>query len=209
MSNKNIMTTIGARNFAKEQREENDFYATDPIAIDKLEKSIHVPKYIWECSCGQGHLSERLKIYGHKVFSSDLYNRGYGCSGIDFLSVKNIKDVVDFEIYEPNDFCILTNPPFKCATEFVLHAFEIMPVGSFLFLFLKTTFLEGKKRHEHIFSKIRPRYVLQFIERVDTAKNGDFIGLKNSGGSAVSYAWFVWQKLSNENFEYDTIIDWI
>ena len=29
MSNKNIMTTIGARNFAKEQREENDFYATD------------------------------------------------------------------------------------------------------------------------------------------------------------------------------------
>lgn len=202
------MTTIGASNFALKPREENDFYATDPIAIDKLEAAIYIPKYVWECSCGQGHLSEQLKKYGHQVFSSDLYNRGYGISGIDFLKVNNPSDVIDFKLPNGKDFCILTNPPFKYATEFVTHALEIIPTGGYLMLFLKTTFLEGKRRYEKIFSKTPPRFVLQFSERCDTARNGDFMGLKNSGGSAVAYAWFIWQKYDKE-VKYDTIIDWI
>ena len=107
-----------------------------------------------------------------------------------------------------NDFCILTNPPFKFATEFVLHALELLPIGSFLMLFLKTTFLEGKRRFEYFFSKYPPRYVLQFSERCDTARNADFEGLRKTGGSAVAYAWFVWQNLDDYQ-DVDTIIDWI
>lgn len=47
--------------------------------------------------------------------------------------------------------------------------------------------------------------VLVFSERVLCAKNGDFEGMKQGGGSAVAYAWFVWQKGYNGN----TTIEWI
>ena len=45
--------------------------------------------YVWECACGEGHLSEVLKSHGYKVRSSDIINRGYpGTEILDFLKVK-------------------------------------------------------------------------------------------------------------------------
>lgn len=46
--------------------------------------------------------------------------------------------------------------------------------------------------------------VLQFIDRILCAKNGDFVQAKKDG-SAVSYAWFLWCK----NYKGKTIVDWI
>lgn len=59
---------------------------------------------IWECSAGQGHLSERLTELGYEVRSTDLIDRGYGEGGIDFLQTTEMWD---------GD--ILTNPPYKYA----------------------------------------------------------------------------------------------
>ena len=56
-----IYKILGATNHSKEEREQHDFYATDPIAIDKLLKVENPSKFIYECACGQGHLSDRLK----------------------------------------------------------------------------------------------------------------------------------------------------
>lgn len=36
MKKTNVFTTIGARNYALEDREENDFYATEPKAVELL-----------------------------------------------------------------------------------------------------------------------------------------------------------------------------
>lgn len=47
--------------------------------------------------------------------------------------------------------------------------------------------------------------VLQCIERVYCAKNGDFEYMRKYVGNAVSYAWFVWEK----GYKGPTIIDWI
>lgn len=123
MSNKNIMTTIGACNYRQGDRQLEDFYATDPIAIDKLENKIEIPHICYECACGEGHLSKRLEHYGHKVFSTDLINRNYGIGGIDFLKIESLSTVFGKEI-KNNDICIITNPPFKYATEFVLRSLE-------------------------------------------------------------------------------------
>ncbi len=75
-----MFVTLGASNHTDEERESNDFYATDPIAIDKLVGNyfIELPHKIWECACGQGHLSEKLKFFGYEVISTGLVNRGYG-----------------------------------------------------------------------------------------------------------------------------------
>ena len=47
--------------------------------------------------------------------------------------------------------------------------------------------------------------MFQFVSRVLCAKNGDFETMIAGGGSAVSYAWFVFQK----GYKGDTIIRWI
>lgn len=194
-NNRSTFVTLGASNHTDKEREANDYYATDPIAIDKLVAAYKLPLTVWECACGEGHLSERLKELGHVVMSSDLIDRGYGLGGVDFLKQPNCGDCK----------AIVTNPPYKYATEFILHALEILPDDGVCAMFLKTTFLEGQQRYDRLFAKFPPRFIFQFSKRVLCAKNGDFEGMKAGGGSAVAYAWFVWEK----GFKGDTIVRWI
>lgn len=81
-----IFVTLGASNHTERERERNDFYATEPKAIDYLlEGGAEINKNVWECCCGQGHLAERLKEHGYNVKATDLIDRGYGTGGVDFL----------------------------------------------------------------------------------------------------------------------------
>ncbi len=70
-----IYKTLGASNHTDKEREELDYYATDPIAIDKLLKVETPNRNIWECACGEGHLLERLKDKGFSVVASDIVER--------------------------------------------------------------------------------------------------------------------------------------
>ena len=63
---KTTFVTLGASNHSDKEREIDDFYATDPhaleICLEKLkEDGIKLHKKVWECACGKGHLSEILK----------------------------------------------------------------------------------------------------------------------------------------------------
>lgn len=193
---KSVFATLGASNHTDKEREANDFYATDPDAIDKLLTKVELPYAILEPACGTGCLSERLKRFGHDVMSYDIVDRGYG-------EVQNF-----FEMLTPptnENFAIVTNPPYKYALEFVLHALELVPVGGLVCMFLKTTFLEGKQRYNRLFKITPPEKVLQFSERVLCAKNAEFEYMREHGGSAVSYAWYIWRK----GYKGQTILDWI
>lgn len=192
---KSVFVTLGASNHTDKEREPNDFYATDPIAVDKIVWSIgFIPSVVWECACGTGCLSERLKQYCHGVVSTDAIDRGYG-QVQDFLLAKEMPSGCS---------CIITNPPYKLATEFILHALSLLPDGGRCIMFLKTTFLEGEKLHRLLFSKYPPQLILQFSKRVLCAKNAEFQKMRKVG-SAVSYAWFVWEK----GYKGETTITWI
>lgn len=192
-----VWKTTGATNRAASERERDDYYATDPKAIDKLLTVEPLHTRIWECACGGGHLSERLMEKGFKVYSTDKVDRGYsGFLGArDFLKAKT----------PPFDglYDIVTNPPYKQAKEFVMKALELLPSGGRCCMFLKLTFLEGKARYDEIFSKLPPRRVYVFSERVQCAKNGLFDVYK---GGALAYGWFVWIKGCENK---TTTIDWI
>lgn len=127
--------TLGARNYALNERESNDYYATEPKALELLLKEESFSERVWECACGEGHLSEVLKAHKHKVFSTDLIDRGYGIGGIDFLQWTSSFD---------GD--IITNPPYRFALEFVKKALELITEGHKVAMFLKLQFLEGKTR---------------------------------------------------------------
>lgn len=192
-----VYKIIGASNHAVDgERQEEDFYATDSIAIDKLLQVEKSNWYIWECACGAGHLSQRLKDLGFQVKSSDIIDRGYP----DTI-IQNFLETNDENFYGD----ILTNPPYKYAKEFVLKALDIVKPGAKVYMFLKLTFLEGKARYKELFSKYPPKCVYVFSERVMCAKNGDFEDVKDGGGSAVAYAWFVWEK----GYNGETVVRWI
>ena len=176
-----IFTTMGAKGHALDDREIDDYYATDPLAIKELMKLENLNHYIWEPCCGEGHLCKPLVEAGYDVLASDLIDRGYGLGGIDFLE-ENFLFTGD----------IITNPPYSKALEFVKHALELIEDGNKVCMFLKTTFLEGKGR-KPFFMENPPKTIY--------AKNGDF-NLYPS--SAVSYCWFVWEK----GFKGDPIIKW-
>ena len=194
-----IWKTLGASNHTDEERERDDFYATDPDAVDKLLTVENPNKRIWECAAGAGHLAERLKEHGYEVYATDIKDRGYRLGAVrDFLKAEKAGFIT-------GGYDILTNPPYKYAKEFVQKSLELLPVGCKCYMFLKLQFLEGAGRYENIFCKTPPKAVYVFKKRVLCAKNGEFERMKEGGGSAVAYAWFVWQKGYNDK----PVIDWI
>lgn len=184
-----VYMTLGASNHTVNERQGEDYYATDPVAIDKLFKVLTPPHYVWECACGAGHLASRMREYGLNVLATDLYDRGYGYVGIDFLREKKLPEYLQDE-----DCCILTNPPYKYATEFVEHALDLLPEGAPAIFLMKTTALEGKGRWERLYNKGYLHAIYQFSERLLCAKNGDFDGMRAGGGSAVAYAFYLFSR---------------
>lgn len=198
--NKNsIFKMLGASNHTERERQKDDYYATDPIAIDKLASVFDIPKNIFEPACGEGHLSERLKELGHNVYSTDLVDRGYGeAVSVDFLELDKLPEEIE-------GYSILTNPPYKFAKDFVLKGLDLVQEGQYVMMFLKVQFLEGKARYNEIFSKVPPKFVVVSSERILCAKNAMFERMKAGGGSAVAYAWFIWQK----GYKGDSILKWM
>lgn len=183
--------TLAASNHSKGEREENDYYATDPKAVSMLLSVEKFHSYIWECACGEGHISEELKIHGYNVWSTDLIDRGYG----------DVKDFFSFNAQLRDKIDIITNPPYKYAQEFVEHAMNLVQEGCKVDMLLKIQFLEGKSRNE-LFKTYPPEKVYVFSQRVNCAKNGEFDKYKSS---AVCYAWFVWRK----GFKGSPTIHWL
>jgi hypothetical protein len=187
-----IYKTLGASNHTDEEREQDDFYATDPDAVDKLLMVESPNGRIWECAAGAGHLAKRLKEYGYEVYATDIKGRGYALNGVqDFLKAEKAGFIT-------GGYDILTNPPYKYAKEFVQKSLELLPVGCKCYMFLKLQFLEGVARYNEIFHTTPPKAVYVFKKRVLCAKNGDFERMREGGGSAVAYAWFVWEKGYND-----------
>lgn len=183
----------------KSMRQEDDFYATNPEAIEKLLdncsdylntrfKDMQFMNYsIWECACGNGNLVHALKNRGYAVLATDIKDRGCGLSGVDFLKADPIKL---FTRKEP--YIILTNPPYSLATEFIEHALEILPEVGLYIVLMNITYLAGQKRYREIYSKGCLREVYVFSKRVECWKNGE--RPKDKCGSIANYAWYVFQK---------------
>jgi len=187
--NKNsVYKTLGASSHTKEDREENDYYATNPEAVHILLENESFTRVL-EPACGEGHISKVLEDYLLEVESYDLIDRGFGKQ----------KDFFDIEHFEGD---IITNPPYSIARQFLEHSMAIIPEGSKVAMFLKLQFLEGKARKK-MFENFPPKTVYVFSSRMACAKGGDFSKLEGQG--SVAYCWYVWVK----GFQGSPIIKWV
>lgn len=192
MNNKKVFTPLGASNHTEEDRERNDYYATEPKATKLLLDLETFNKDIWEPACGGGHMASIIQSKGYNVFCSDIIDRGYCDKVINFLRIDNKWN---------GD--IITNPPYKYATEFVYKALELVKNKAKIAIFLRIQFLEGRERRK-LFMEYPPIRVWISSSRLLAAKNADFKRYRNSGGSAMAFAWFIWEK----GYKGDTIIKW-
>ena len=192
-NSKSTYITLGASNHTDKERQHEDYYATDPIAAKLLLEVETFNKNVWECACGEKHLSKVFEDKGYNVRSSDIVER-CGNEVFDFLSIENQEWGGD----------IVTNPPYKYAVDFIYKALQIIPVGNKIAMFLKVQFLEGKER-KVLFQSFPPKVLYVSSSRILCAKNADFERMREGGGSAVAYAWYVWEK----GYKGDTIVKWI
>ena len=59
-------------------------------------------------------------------------------------------------------------------------------------------------KYKKLFEKYPPKIIWVSSSRITCAKNSDFAGMKAGGGSAVAYAWYIWEK----GYTGDTIVKW-
>lgn len=164
-----------------------DFYPTPAWATRALLESEPFEGDVWECACGDGAMSKVIEAAGHNVHSSDLYDRGYGEVGVDFLQA---------------DWCaenIITNPPFNAAEGFAKNGVRL--ARKKFALLLRLAFLEGANRAKTIFAETPPSRVWVFSERITFYP----AGMTQGGSGTTAYAWFVWDK----SYDGPTELKWL
>jgi hypothetical protein len=153
-----------------------DFYPTPRWATFALMDNERFIGSVWECACGDGAMSEVIADAGNPVISSDLFDRGFGEVGHDFITTRR---------KHPN---IITNPPFHSAEGFV--ASGIRSAQHKFALLLRLAFLEGANRANTIFHRHPPARVWVFSERITFYMKGAQV----AGSGTTAYAWYVWDK---------------
>ena len=165
---------------SKGNRIKNDFYPTPPEATQSLLDRENFNGNIWECACGDGSMSKVMIDKGYEVYSSDLIDRGYGETGIDFLKSDKKFDN------------IITNPPFNLSTEFTIRALK--QANNQVAMLNKLSFLEGLKRKEFVFFQKKLKKIWIFSRRI-----------KFGGNGLIAFAWFIFDK----NYNGLPEVDWI
>ena len=178
------MRILGSTTFGSEPRQVRDYYATDPVALEKFlqafeEDGNRLHLNIWEPACGEGNLVEVLEQRGHQVRGSDIYDYGNN----------EVQNFLESEYLYDGD--ILTNPPYKIAKEFVQHGIEKIPEGCQVVMLLRIQFLESKGRYEW-FKNNPPKWIYVHSSRIKIWKNNDSV--KYPGTQPLCYAWYVWEK---------------
>jgi hypothetical protein len=153
-----------------------DYFPTPAWATHALIDNEKFTGDIWECACGDGAMSKVLTLAGNTVTSSDLYRRGFGEAGVDFLTADRCA---------PN---IITNPPYNSAEGFVAAGSK--KAQRKFALLLRLAFLEGANRANTIFARNPPSRVWVFSERITFYPANAVV----KGSGTTAYAWFIWDK---------------
>jgi hypothetical protein len=163
-----------------------DYFPTPPWAtralvervLPHIDVNLNRMDTVWECACGEGHMSDVLAEYA-TVIASDIAS---------YRPQQKVQDFLDTTVEAPKADWIITNPPFgDRTTQFVLRGFRTARVGIALFVRSQWA-VEGIKRYERIFRDHPPTCRAFFMERVPLCKGR----WDPDGSTATAYCWLVW-----------------
>lgn len=158
--------------------DKQDFYPTPEWCVKALLDNEEFESEVWEPACGDGAISETIRKLrpNLSVFSTDLYDHGYGIPNQDFLE----HDGLMFKN-------IITNPPYNIANEFTLKA--LASSTKKVALLVRLAFLEGQERYRTVFEPYPPARVWVFSERITMYKK---YAKDKKGSGTTAYCWVVW-----------------
>lgn len=170
----------------REPHDSLDHFPTPPWATRALFEYLidtRKPRTCWEPACGEGHMARTISEIWPATFGSDVHDYGTGFAQHDFL-----------QPYFPHRLTaamtevewIITNPPFRLAQQFVERASEVATLG--IAMLVRSVFIEGVGRYEHLFKRNPPICMAQFSERVPMVKGR----LDKDASTATSYCWLIW-----------------
>lgn len=172
----------------------SDLYNTPEAALDRLFKKVDITsdKIIFEPCAGKGKIAEYLTTrFSCKVITNELEDHGY--------ETNYRHDFLEQEMFlSENVDCIITNPPYKIAKEFILKGFEYCNEQ---YHFLRLSFLESKNRYEDLFKLGHLKTVYILTSRVSCSKGVE----EEPQANAVAYVWLHFDK----DFNGLPTIDWI
>jgi hypothetical protein len=158
-----------------------DCYETPAVAVEALLRVERLPHRIWEPSAGRGAIVNVLRAHGHEVVASDLVDYGVAGQefGRDFLLEREAPEGIE---------CIVTNPPFRLANDFVAHALELCPT---VIMLLRLAFLESERRCS-ILENCGLARVHVFRKRLPMMHRDNWSGRK--GNSGMGFGWYSWDR---------------
>lgn len=155
------------------ERQAQDWYCEPPEAVRALLSVEIFPPTVWDPACGKGTIPHVCQDLGIDAIGTDIVQRGGAKWTVDFLESRDRAESV------------ITNPPFNLAVEFTLKALTFAHKVAVL---QRLTWLEGKTRHERLFSKGHLARVWQFSGRISMPPGDSESPAK---GGSVAFAWFV------------------
>ena len=158
-------------------RRSADFYPTPPECTEALLRAErhHLSGFdlLWEPACGDGAICKRLEGEGFLTIATDLHDRGFGVSGVDFLA----------EQQRAAD-AIVTNPPFSLGEDFIRKADRLGV--QYMALILKAHFWHAKRRTA-LFAEWSPARIHAMNWRPDFG---------GGGAPTLDFIWCVWDRRS-------------
>jgi len=182
-------------------RKKNDFYPTPPLATYILCKYNRPPQNIFEPCAGKGNISVELARNGHNVLSHDLHE--YKDS---LCSINTSHDALETP---KQDFAegVVTNPPYHKDLPRKL-AEKWIDEYSYTAMFLRLTFLEGKKRKK-LFTNNPPSDIIFLSDRAKFDSGlVEPVEKKDQIGGMIAYMWIIWDKRFSAQTRY-TKMQWV
>ena len=163
----------------------NDDYYTPPHMTESLLKREKFNGLVYEVASGDGSMSKVIEKFNDCI-SSDIKSECYGIPNIDFLKDDNRKQN------------IITNPPYRYATEFLEHSLKI--VDERIAFLLPLNFLQSRRRY-NLFINSPLQKVMVFCLRQTIVPVNRIV--RDNG--VMVYAWFIWDK----SYSGKSMIEWI
>jgi len=181
-----------------------DFYKTPTWVTEAFLKAhpLVTKRPILEPCVGSGAIAKVLEGQGHKVVGTDIRNDR------DVLGYRTINAITeDFSLYDRFDY-VMTNPPFKVAQAMIDNLIQFAERE--LIIFHRLAFLETSKRSRWLKNNkwLKKVYVLgDRAMLIDELDEDYLLGTKepSDSGSAVAYAWYVFDR----NHKGPVELDWI
>jgi hypothetical protein len=174
------------------QRNKSDFYQTPKLMTQALLDTgiFSGISSVLEPACGQHAITNVLYPKFQIIQYYDLY---IGDRRMDFRDEARQFD------------CIITNPPYKLANEFILKA-QTVATRMFAML-LPLNYLQGQKRYEEIFTSTKRMYKLKHVfvfTRMPMLSDTVRADGKYKTGMQA-YCWYVWVN----GYQGHPVIDWL